>query len=531
MELKEIQGFIKDKTKEIEVLYKNLQLSYWNASLKGKKELYEEYSNQEIALQKFFNNSEDFKKAEEMHKQNIEDEIIARQIKLLYDTYLSYQGDFSLMEEITKKTSAVEHKFNTWRGEFEGKQLSDNELKEILTTETNNERIQAVWEANKSKGSLVAKEVVEIVKLRNTLAKSLGFRDYYEFSLEIAEQKEKEIEKIFSELAELTKDPFKELKEEIDSVLSKRYKITKEELGPWHYGDFYFQEGPQIYEINLDNYYKENIVEKAEEYYSSLGLEVKDILQRSSLYEQPNKYQHAYCIDIDRKGDVRTMQNLKNNQKWMETLLHELGHGVYNKYVDSSLPFLLRNQAHIFTTEAIAMLFGRKAINAEFVKNYCDVKEEQANKIKEIAKKSLKLRQLVFARWVQVMFHFERELYKNPDQDLNKLWWDLKKEYQLLSFGRDEPDWAAKIHLVSNPVYYHNYMLGELLASQLHNLITKKFTNNPDSDYTDKKEVGKYLINHIFKPGARYRWDKMIELATGEPLNPKYFVEEFAYSI
>jgi len=138
------------------------------------------------------------------------------------------------------------------------------------------------------------------------------------------------------------------------------------------------------------------------------------------------------------------------------------------------------------------------------------------------------LRMLVFARWVQVMFHFERELYKDPDQNLNKLWWDLKKRYQLLNFERDEPDWASKIHLISSPVYYHNYMLGELLASQLHNYITDNFTKDFDSDYSGKKEVGKYLISNVFMPGARYRWDKMIELATGEGLNPKYFVEEFA---
>ena len=28
-----------------------------------------------------------------------------------------------------------------------------------------------------------------------------------------------------------------------------------------------------------------------------------------------------------------------------------------------------------------------------------------------------------------------------------------------------EPDWASKPHFVIAPVYYHNYMLGELFAS------------------------------------------------------------------
>jgi peptidyl-dipeptidase A len=77
---------------------------------------------------------------------------------------------------------------------------------------------------------------------------------------------------------------------------------------------------------------------------------------------------------------------------------------------------------------------------------------------------------LVSARWILVMVHFERELYRDPDRaDLNTLWWDLVERMQFIRRpeGRDEPDWAAKIHFSTAPVYYHNYLLGELMASQL----------------------------------------------------------------
>ena len=39
---------------------------------------------------------------------------------------------------------------------------------------------------------------------------------------------------------------------------------------------------------------------------------------------------------------------------------------------------------------------------------------------------------LVFSRWCQVMFRFEKALYENPDQDLNTLWWDLVERYQMV---------------------------------------------------------------------------------------------------
>ena len=76
---------------------------------------------------------------------------------------------------------------------------------------------------------------------------------------------------------------------------------------------------------------------------------------------------------------------------------------------------------------------------------------------------------LVFARWVLVMTTFERGLYADPDADHDARWWDLVERFQLVrrAPGRRAPDWAAKIHFAVAPVYYQNYLYGELFASQL----------------------------------------------------------------
>ena len=42
----------------------------------------------------------------------------------------------------------------------------------------------------------------------------------------------------------------------------------------------------------------------------------------------------------------------------MNTQLHELGHAVYDKFLDyDTTPYILCEPAHTFTTEAIAMMF------------------------------------------------------------------------------------------------------------------------------------------------------------------------------
>jgi peptidyl-dipeptidase A len=259
---------------------------------------------------------------------------------------------------------------------------------------------------------------------------------------------------------------------------------------------------------------------------------VESVLEVSDLYEREGKNPHAFCTDIDREGDIRILCNLKNDEYWMETILHELGHAVYDKYLNPKLPFLLRKPAHIFTTEAIAMLFGRLSRNATWMQSILELSDDQRSQIEEISRKYAQLKQFIFARWVMVMYNFEKALYTDPDQDLNALWWNMVKKYQLVNKPkqRNAPDWASKIHFTIAPCYYHNYLLGELLASQLHNHIVHRVLKiQPDQDmnYVSQKQVGQFLRKNIFEVGAVYPWNEMIERATGEPLNPKYFVHQF----
>ena len=174
---------------------------------------------------------------------------------------------------------------------------------------------------------------------------------------------------------------------------------------------------------------------------------------------------------------MRILCNLTPGLRWTETLLHELGHAVYDKYLEQDLPWMLRTPAHSSSTEAIAMLFGRLPLNPDWLTLNQGLSEADVNAVLPAARRQERLGQLIFVRWATVMLHFERALYADPTQDLNTLWWDLKERYQFLTRpeGRDTPDWAAKIHVALWPVYYHNYVLGELTASQLQDTIFENF--------------------------------------------------------
>jgi peptidyl-dipeptidase A len=114
----------------------------------------------------------------------------------------------------------------------------------------------------------------------------------------------------------------------------------------------------------------------------------------------------------------------------MDTMLHELGHAIYDQHIDFNLPSPLVSPAHTFVTEAIAMFFGRLASDAQRIQDMLHISDEEKEKISSVAKKTSRLKQLLFSRRAQVMYRFEKALYNNPEQDLDTLWRDLVENYQ-----------------------------------------------------------------------------------------------------
>jgi peptidyl-dipeptidase A len=347
------------------------------------------------------------------------------------------------------------------------------------------------------------------------------------------EQNSDDLLKLFDELDELTRAPFRAAKAEIDAKLAARYGLKANELMPWHYHDPFFQESPAVFEANLDTPYKSaDLLKICREFYTGIGLPIDRVLASSDLYEKAGKSPHAFCTDINREGDVRVLANIVNNEYWMATMLHELGHAVYSSLnIPQTIPYTLRGESHILTTEGVAMMFERWSKHRPWMEKM-GLKVDDAKTFDETAAKMLRNQLLIFSRWCQVMLRFEQSMYENPNQDLNKLWWDLVEKYQELRrpVGRNAPDFASKIHIVSAPVYYHNYMMGQLFASQVHHAICREVLKNADPQtvlYVGDKGIGDFMRQRVFAPGRTLHWNALTKHATGEPLNAKAFAADF----
>ena len=529
-------AFLHEYDKKLAELEIPAALAQWKAANSGKAEDYEQVAARDLALREYHSDPEIY--AQIKRYVAVADQLTPIQARSLHRAELEFRGNQlppEMLKQMVDLSTEIEKSLKTYRAELDGKRYSNNDLLEMLADEDDSQRREAIWRALKQVGAVVAPKIVELAKLRNRAARTLDFDNYWQMEIELQEHDPQQLMAVFTELEELTREPFAQMKKNMDEELAARFKIEPSQMKPWHYDNPFFQAAPPSRAVDLDIFYeqkkKEDITEIARKFYSQIGLPIESVLQRSDLYERPGKDQHAFCIDIDREGDVRTLCNIKPTAEWMDTMLHEQGHAVYDLWIDRSLPRNLRAPAHIFTTEAVAMLFGALAKTPSWITAYADADPKQVNELAPAILEQRRREQLIFTRWTLVMLHMEKSLYENPDQDLSALWWQYKEHFQMLRRpdGPTNPDWAAKPHFTIAPVYYHNYQLGGLFAAQLRHALAELADHRGPTttlSFNDRSEFGKYLRENVFRPGRRWPWPEFVEKATGEPLTARYFAAE-----
>lgn len=514
-------------------------LAYWTAANSGKPEDYETSAKADLDLRMLHSDTARYAEIQRLLGLRAElQPLSARSLEVAELAFKGNQLPKEVLEAMSKQQADIEQSFKTFRPEVGGKKLTNNDLLEVLGKDKDAKKRQAAWEASKAVGGQVAAKIVELAKVRNQAAKTLGFADFWDMSVRLQEHDPATLLAIFDELEKLTDGPFKDMKGKMDAEVAKKFKVKPAQLMPWHYTNPFFQDAPPPAGLDTDEFYKgkakEDVVAIAQKFYADIGLDMAAIAARSDLYDREGKDQHAFCITIDRKDDVRTLLNVKPNEEWTSTMLHEMGHALYYTGINQELPYNLRESAHIFTTEGIAMLFGALSRNPVWMAQYVGADEKKVKKAESSLYEHRRREQLIFVRWGLVMLRFEKELYANPEQDLNKLWWDLVERYQGLARpkGREAmPDWAAKTHFTSAPVYYHNYVLGELFAAQLRTkLATLAAFTGPavKLSFNGRKDFGDYLTANVFKPGMTQKWPDFVTAATGAPLSPAAFGAEVA---
>lgn len=498
--------------------------AYWDAATHATPENEARVSELELALRRAKGDPEALRRIEAGLGAGGVDPILKRRLEIARASLLGNQMEDEIRAEIVALSNSIESDFASYRPQLDGRQVSDNDIEEILERSDDSLERRRAWEASKAIGGVVAERVRKLVGLRNEAARAAGFTDYYSMSLTLQELSQEDLSGRLDWLDRLTRAAFARWKGALDDKLAGRFGAT--ELEPWHYADPFFQTVPPDGDAALRDHFTDlDAPRLAQTSFQRWGIDLGGVVTRSDLFPRPDKAQHAFCIQMDRGSDVRVLANVVPGQRWVEVMLHEFGHAAYDVSIDPSLPYLLRRPAHTFVTEGMAIMCGRLVRDPRWLVEVAGIRAGVIDRAEDELREAATATALVFARWGLVMVHFERALYQDPASDLDSLWWDLVERFQLVRRPQDRraPDWAAKVHIATAPVYYHNYLLGEMLGTQLRAAIERDLGTH----IVAAPAAGRWLRERFFAPGASLRWDELIESATGSELSP----EDFAAAI
>jgi peptidyl-dipeptidase A len=513
-----MQAAVDDFEQALEPLVQAQMLADWDAAIDASDEHERQLVEASKRVDAVLAEPERYERLVEADRDGDAEGELARRVRLARLASEAGQRERALADRIIESEARLGSLFARHRGRLGGREVNDNEIAKILRESSDRAERREAWEVSKSIGGQVAPLVREIAHLRNEAARALGYRDHFAFSLTLDELDETWLLSLLDDLEARLSATWARTKAAIDDGQRERLGLAAgETLQPWDYADAFFQDAPTASDDPLEAALEHvDPVEVARAYFRALGDDVGGVLERSDLYPRDGKNQHAFCADIDRRHDVRVLANCEPGTRWLGTMVHELGHAVYDLAIDSELPWLLRQPAHTFTTEAIAMLHGRLVRDETFLERFAGVEPGIARDPRNAEMQRREL--LVMVPWVQVMTRFERELYRDPDQDLGSLWWQLVERYQRVALppGPRPDDWACKIHIALAPVYYHNYLLGEVTASQLSYALARE-TGAP-SPAVEPAAAGEFLRERFMRPGSSLRWDALIAHATDEPL-------------
>ena len=458
--------YLKKLNEKLNELSYQCNIAAWNLSTTGKDEYAAQAEHADLTMRLFLADKQRFDTVNSMLAAGDREEFERRQLTIIHDMMVENQLDREMLQQLVSKQIALQGITTKFRGTIDGKEVNNKQIEEILRTSIDNDLRKKAWLASKQVGAVLEPGLMDLIKLRNESAVKLGYANYYEMSIQLQEFDGEWLKQTLESYRDQTDTLFRRVKYSIDQAVGRRLGVDPSTLMPWHMSDMFFQEAPRTSDVDLGVYFQgkgDHIVEElATATYDAIGLDIRDIIDRSDLYERTGKDQHAFCMHLDNKGDVRVLANLRPNETEMETLLHEMWHACYDKYTDMTLPAVLRHPAHIFTTEAVAMFFGRMARDPKWYKQMVRIDDVNFQRLQDDLPVAIRSQMLVATRWITHFALFERELYRTEKGD-SRLWYQGVQTIQYLNVPEErfeKPDWAAKYHFAMAPVYYHNYLLG-----------------------------------------------------------------------
>ncbi len=431
-----------------------------------------------------------------------------------------------------------------------GKEVTPNNLDEILRTSTVLDDRLAAWTTSKEIGTSLKTGLENLRNLRNKSVQALAYDDFFSYQAAEYGMSSKEIMQSCQQMINDVWPLYRELHTWARYELAAKYHQPVPAYLPAHWlPNRWGQDWTAMVNvegINLDETLKSKspqwIVEQGEAFYKSLGFDAlpKSFYTKSSLYPLPakatyKKNNHASAWHIDNDQDLRSLMSIEPNTEWWGTALHELGHiYYYQTYSNKDVPVILRGGANRAYHEAMGSLIGLAALQKPFLQQFGLVPQNvKTNDTLNMLKEALDF--VVHIPWgAGVMTGFENALYSQnlPKAQFNKAWWALVKKYQGIEPPSERSelycDAATKTHINDDAAQYYDYSMSNVLLFQFHDHIAKKILKQDphNTNYWGSTATGQFL-KELMYPGASVDWRDHLQKHLGSPMSAKPMIDYF----
>lgn len=384
--------------------------------------------------------------------------------------------------------------------ELNGQPISVEAAHRVVASSRRGTQRKLAFRTTADPGENIEQQLARLFRLRNQTARRMGYNDYFSLSADLGR----------FEVAE-----YRRQIDRIDSATRSAYDRIAKELSP--------SVEPEALELWDWEQRFSNTLTDADRYFPAdsqmvflrrLMAGVGFNLDRLPIYwlveSDSTAEGRVETIAVKPPHDIRIVVNLADGLEAYRRLLGAVGLGV-QAALSAQESDLLSQAVDPVWSQAVSILFGKLGLLPSGLQSHTGMPAGLVARV-ALAGRAIDLLRL---RLLLLDARFEYEAYRNPSQNLNRLYWDLSDEYTGLPRHDDLSPWAGKQEYVVQPLAFYHRLLGACAAAQNLNYIEKHYYrigSNP--------ELGSFLTHNYFRFGARYDWHDLVERATGEPLSP-----------
>jgi oligoendopeptidase F len=542
-------SFINQVNKDYEELHRAFEKQFWGTKMALSDPVYsvEELNRTKGEMEKFLADEEKLSKTRELLSTLSSDDTsdTAKTLRIFERTFGCYIMESKEAKQLRAEATEIEGRLENERnnmvlgamidGNFE--EMSSVALRSKIRVESDEKVRKACYEGLGKIGDFVTEHgFVELVKVRNKMAKALGYQDYYDYKVTQAEGFGKdELFKILDTLEEGSRSIMRKARDRFAAE-----KGDPSALEPWNLS--FFMAGDVT--KKMDPYFPfEKSVEQWGRSFAKMNISYRGASMDLDLLDRKRKYSNGFCHwpqpawvkpDGTFQPAVTHFTSLADPSivgsglVGLTTLMHEAGHAAHMANVVQPSPLFSQERAptSVPYAELQSMFLDALVGDAAWRAKYAISREGIAipwDIIQEDLEASHPYK--VFAlRGMIAVPYFEKALYEMDENELNaesiKSLAD-KIEHDIQG-GLSPRPLLSVPHLLSDEAscYYHGYVLAEMAVHQ-----TREFVIKRDGYIVDNPNIGPLFTEAYWKPGNSEPFLSLVEKCTGKPLSGDAWIE------